>query len=134
MAGPEDITLFSSVDHTKQPDFFKRFLDEGNKNPGIIASKPIILAGLHLTRGDQVLDAGCGLGDDTVEEMRTMQRMLFRASAASVNSMIALRCLHSCFYSHQSSCCRCTSWTSTPEPSGGMAIHSCRLSVRRVSS
>jgi SAM-dependent methyltransferase len=67
MAGPEDITLFSSVDRTKEPDFFKRFLDEGNKNPGIIASKPIILAGLQLTGGEKVLDAGCGLGDDTFE-------------------------------------------------------------------
>jgi len=67
MAGPEDITLFSSVDRTKEPDFFKRFLDERNKIPGIIASKPIILAGLHLTGGEKVLDAGCGLGDDTFE-------------------------------------------------------------------
>ena len=67
MAGPEDITLFSSVDRTKEPDFFKRFLDEGNKLPGIIASKPIILGGLRLTGGEQVLDAGCGLGDDTFE-------------------------------------------------------------------
>jgi SAM-dependent methyltransferase len=67
MAGPEDITLFSSVDRTKEPDFFKRFLDEGNKLPGIIASKPIILAGLQLTEGEQVLDAGCGMGDDTFE-------------------------------------------------------------------
>src|SRR5262249_12365074 len=67
MASPEDITLFSSVDRTKEPDFFKRFLDEGNKIPGIIASKPIILAGLRLTGGEKVLDAGCGLGDDTFE-------------------------------------------------------------------
>ena len=67
MAGPEDITLFSSVDRTKEPDFFKRFLDEGNKLPGIIASKPIILGGLQLTGGEKVLDAGCGLGDDTFE-------------------------------------------------------------------
>ena len=51
MTGPEDITLFSSVDRTKEPDFFKGFLDEGNKSPGIIASKPIILAGLKLTGG-----------------------------------------------------------------------------------
>ena len=57
MAGPEDITLFSSVDRTKEPDFFKRFLDEKNKNPGIVASKPIILAGLHLSGGEKVLDA-----------------------------------------------------------------------------
>jgi hypothetical protein len=39
MASPEDITFFSAVDRTKEPDFFKRFLDEGNKLPGIIASK-----------------------------------------------------------------------------------------------
>jgi SAM-dependent methyltransferase len=67
VAGPEDITLFSCVDRTKEPDFFKRFLDEGNKLPGIIASKPIILGGLQLTGGEKVLDAGCGLGDDTFE-------------------------------------------------------------------
>ena len=65
MAVPEDITLFSAVDRTKEPDFFRRFLDEGNKLPGIVASKPVILAGLQLTGGENVLDAGCGLGDDT---------------------------------------------------------------------
>ena len=65
MAIPEDITQFSAVDRTKEPDFFRRFLDEGNKLPGIVASKPIILAGLQLTGGERVLDAGCGLGDDT---------------------------------------------------------------------
>ncbi len=51
----DDITFFSAVDRTKEPDFFKRFLDEGNKLPGIIASKPIILAGLQLTRGKKCL-------------------------------------------------------------------------------
>ena len=40
----EDITDFTSVDRTREPDFFRRFLDEGNKVPGIVASKPIILA------------------------------------------------------------------------------------------
>jgi hypothetical protein len=29
MSTPDDITLFSTVDRTKEPDFFKRFLDEG---------------------------------------------------------------------------------------------------------
>jgi ubiquinone/menaquinone biosynthesis C-methylase UbiE len=67
MAGPEDITFFTEVDRTKEPDFFKRFLDQGNKLSGIIASKPVILAGLQLTGGETVLDAGCGLGDDTFE-------------------------------------------------------------------
>jgi ubiquinone/menaquinone biosynthesis C-methylase UbiE len=70
MAGPDDITSFSAVDRTKEPDFFKRFLDEGNKLPDIISSKPIILAGLQLNGGDKVLDAGCGLGDDTFEIAR----------------------------------------------------------------
>jgi ubiquinone/menaquinone biosynthesis C-methylase UbiE len=70
MTIPDDITFFSAVDRTKEPDFFKRFLDEGNKLPGIISSKPIILAGLQLTTGKKVLDVGCGLGDDTIELAR----------------------------------------------------------------
>ena len=37
MSIPDDITFFSAVDRSKEPDFFKRFLDEGNKLPGIIA-------------------------------------------------------------------------------------------------
>ncbi len=32
MANSEDITRFTAVDHTQEPDFFRRFLDEGNKN------------------------------------------------------------------------------------------------------
>ena len=70
MSTPDDITSFSDVDRTKEPDFFKRFLDEGNKLPGIIASKPIILAGLQLTGSEKVLDVGCGLGDDAFELAR----------------------------------------------------------------
>ena len=30
--------FFSAVDRTREPDFFKRFLDEGNKIPDIIAA------------------------------------------------------------------------------------------------
>ena len=37
MSIPDDITFFSAVDRSKEPDFFKRFLDERNKLPGIIA-------------------------------------------------------------------------------------------------
>ena len=73
MATPEDITFFtffSSVDRTSEPGFFLRFLDEGNKLPDIVSSKPIILAGLRLTGGENVLDLGCGLGDDTFEIAR----------------------------------------------------------------
>jgi ubiquinone/menaquinone biosynthesis C-methylase UbiE len=67
MATPEDVTFFSSVDRTSEPGFFLRFLDEANKLPDVVASKPIILSGLSLIGGENVLDLGCGLGDDTFE-------------------------------------------------------------------
>jgi ubiquinone/menaquinone biosynthesis C-methylase UbiE len=70
MTARDDITFFSTVDRTRDPDFFKRFLDEGNRNPGIIASKPIIIASLQLTGSEKVLDVGCGLGDDAFELAR----------------------------------------------------------------
>jgi ubiquinone/menaquinone biosynthesis C-methylase UbiE len=70
MTTRDDVTFFSSVDRTREPDFFKRFLDEGNKLRDIIASKPIILAGLGLMGGESVLDVGCGLGDDAFELAR----------------------------------------------------------------
>lgn len=63
----EDITDFSAVDQTKDPAFFARFLDEGNKNPGIIASKPIIIDALRLTGAERVLDVGCGMGSDVFD-------------------------------------------------------------------
>ena len=72
MANSEDITRFTAVDHTQEPDFFRRFLDEGNKIPDIVSSKPIILSGLRLTGGERVLDLGCGLGDDTFEIARVV--------------------------------------------------------------
>ena len=61
MASPDDITLFTTVDRTSEPDFFKRFLDEGNKLPDIIASKLIIIAGLKLTGGEKCSMLGAGL-------------------------------------------------------------------------
>jgi ubiquinone/menaquinone biosynthesis C-methylase UbiE len=70
MTTRDDVTFFSSVDRTREPDFFKRFLDEGNKLRDIIASKSIILAGLGLMGGETVLDVGCGLGDDAFELAR----------------------------------------------------------------
>jgi ubiquinone/menaquinone biosynthesis C-methylase UbiE len=70
MATPEEMTFFTSVDRTNEPGFFLRFLDEGNKLPDIVASKPLILDGLQLKEGDRVLDLGCGLGDDTFEIAR----------------------------------------------------------------
>ena len=44
----QDITNFTTVDHTADPDFFLRFLDEVNKLPGVIAWKSTILDALCL--------------------------------------------------------------------------------------
>src|SRR5262249_4427722 len=61
----ETVTDFTTVDSSKDPEFFLRFLDAANKNPSIVTIKQIILDGLRLRNGGRVLDLGCGLGDDT---------------------------------------------------------------------
>jgi ubiquinone/menaquinone biosynthesis C-methylase UbiE len=66
----ETVTDFTSVDSSKDPQFFARFLDAANSLPTIFASKQIILDGLRLRQGVRVLDLGCGLGDDTFEIAR----------------------------------------------------------------
>jgi ubiquinone/menaquinone biosynthesis C-methylase UbiE len=52
------------------PGFVLRFLDAGNRLPGIRALKPIVLEQLALHRGHRVLEVGCGAGDD----VRTVAR------------------------------------------------------------
>jgi cyclopropane fatty-acyl-phospholipid synthase-like methyltransferase len=81
MTTPEDVTSFSSVDRTNKPGFFLRFLDEANKNPDVIASKSVILAGLQLAGGEKVLDLGCGLGDDTFEIARLVGAQVWRSES-----------------------------------------------------
>jgi ubiquinone/menaquinone biosynthesis C-methylase UbiE len=66
----QDVSLFTEVDKTGDPDFFIRFLDQGNANPDIQRSKAIILNGLRLRDGLSVLDVGCGVGDDVVDIAR----------------------------------------------------------------
>jgi len=63
----ERVTDFTEVDSSKDPQFFSRFLDAANRNPTVLASKPIILEGLRVRNGARVLDLGCGLGDDTFQ-------------------------------------------------------------------
>jgi ubiquinone/menaquinone biosynthesis C-methylase UbiE len=63
----QDVTHFTTVDHTGDPGFFLRFLEEANKLPGAIEWKPAILHGLHLQPGMKVLDVGCGMGADAFE-------------------------------------------------------------------
>src|SRR5215469_7083196 len=66
----EDVTLFTEVDRTGDPNFFIRFLDQGNALPDIQKSKPIILERLHLRPGLHVLDLGCGTGADALDIAR----------------------------------------------------------------
>jgi ubiquinone/menaquinone biosynthesis C-methylase UbiE len=63
----ESVTSFTTVDHTADPNFFLHFLDEVNKQPGISAWKSVIIDGLRLQPGMQVLDIGCGMGADSFE-------------------------------------------------------------------
>jgi ubiquinone/menaquinone biosynthesis C-methylase UbiE len=63
----EDTTHFTAVDQTADPSFFARFLDEGNKLPAIVASKPIIIEGMRLRGGERVLDVGCAMGADVFD-------------------------------------------------------------------
>jgi ubiquinone/menaquinone biosynthesis C-methylase UbiE len=66
----EDITLFTEVDRTGDPDFFIRFLDQGNALPDILKSKPIILDALHLRPAVHALGLGCGTGADALDIAR----------------------------------------------------------------
>jgi ubiquinone/menaquinone biosynthesis C-methylase UbiE len=68
----QDVSLFTEVDKTGDPDFFIRFLDQGNALPDIQRSKAIILDGLRLRDGQSVLDIGCGTGDDVVDIARSV--------------------------------------------------------------
>ena len=63
----QNVTDFTEVDHSADPDFFLRFLDEANKNPGMKAWKSAIADGLGLAPGAQLLDVGCGIGTDAFE-------------------------------------------------------------------
>ena len=62
----QTVTDFTSVDHTGDPNFFLRFLDEVNKLPGVDVWKSSVIDGLRLRPGTKVLDVGCGVGTDTV--------------------------------------------------------------------
>jgi ubiquinone/menaquinone biosynthesis C-methylase UbiE len=54
------------------PGFAMRFFDAGNQLPAVRALKPIMLELMALHRGHQVLEVGCGAGDD----VRTIARRI----------------------------------------------------------
>jgi len=63
----QDVTHFTSVDHTGDPGFFLHFLDQANELLAGGGWKPAILDGLRLEAGMKVLDVGCGAGDDAFD-------------------------------------------------------------------
>src|SRR5215831_765207 len=63
----QDVTHFTAVDRTSDPAFFLNFLDQGNKIPGVVEWRTVILDALRLRGGERVLDLGCGAGDDVFD-------------------------------------------------------------------
>jgi SAM-dependent methyltransferase len=55
-----DPTRFSVVDHTADPDFYVRFMEQGHRIPDIVTGRLLSTAMLHLRAGHRVLDLGCG--------------------------------------------------------------------------
>ncbi len=71
LSSNQDVSLFTSVDHTSDPAFFVRFMDAVHRVPGMETAKTLMRQRLALHRGDSVLDVGCGPGISLLE-MRDM--------------------------------------------------------------
>lgn len=69
-ASQPHIAAFSQVDHTPDAAFFLRFVDDANALEPVRACKQRMLALLQVTAGQQLLDVGCGAGDDARELAR----------------------------------------------------------------
>jgi ubiquinone/menaquinone biosynthesis C-methylase UbiE len=62
-----DPTRFSLVDHTADPDFYIRFMEQAHRIPDIVTSRMLSTAMLHLRPGHRVLDVGCGPALDAAD-------------------------------------------------------------------
>ncbi len=64
MADPTTVERFTRVDTTSDPKFFERFVDAANEMASVRACKRRMEAFLDPRVGQQILDVGCGTGDD----------------------------------------------------------------------
>jgi hypothetical protein len=62
-----DPMRFSVVDHTTDPDFYVRFMEEGHRIPDIVTGRMLSTAMLHLRAGHRVVDVGCGPALDAAD-------------------------------------------------------------------
>lgn len=89
MSATHDLTLFRSVDHSRDPAFFVRFMDEGHRIPAIQASKRLIRERLNLRPGNAVLDVGCGPGTSLLEMAETVGASGWLVGLDASEAMIA---------------------------------------------
>lgn len=63
---------WTNVDHTLDPSSYVQYLHTAGGLPGVQAYKRQIVGLMDIHEGDQVLDVGCGVGDD----VRTMAQLV----------------------------------------------------------
>lgn len=64
--GTNRVDQFNTVDETDNPDFFIKFVDEGNSLESAQACKRIMSSLLNIECDQSILDVGCGTGDDVI--------------------------------------------------------------------
>jgi ubiquinone/menaquinone biosynthesis C-methylase UbiE len=55
-----------SVDQTTNPEFFIKFVDEGNRLETVQICKKMMSSFLNIQQGQSISDVGCGTGDDVL--------------------------------------------------------------------